>query len=129
MPGPAVTRAVGRAEKRIQRQLADRPPAHRSAGAPAKIRTVGLTEALSRIGRFVRSKAAKDDLQTLVDIPNSIVHAAQDTEVEERILTAFVQMVDSLLADLEQERGDFWDGQLSVVDALLRDDASARRIE
>jgi hypothetical protein len=38
-------------------------------------------------------------------------------------------MVDSLLADLEQERGDFWDGQLSVVDALLRDDASARRTE
>jgi hypothetical protein len=67
------------------------------AGAPAKIRTVGLTEALSRMGRFVRSKAARDDLQTLVDIRNGIVHAAEDTEVEERILTAFVQQADSLI--------------------------------
>jgi hypothetical protein len=101
------------------------------AGAPAKIRTVGLTEALSRIGRFVRSKAARDDLQTLVDIRNGIVHAAQDTEVEERILTAFVQQADSLLEDLEEERSGFWGGQLSVVDALLRDASNklAHRVE
>ena len=100
-------------------------------GPPAKIRTVGLTEALSRIGRFVRPKAARDDLQTLVDIRNGIVHAAEDTEVEERILTAFVQQADSLLADLGRERGYFWDGQLSVVDALLKDasDKLAHRVE
>ena len=101
------------------------------AGPPEKIRTVGLTGALSRIGRFVRSKAVKDDLQTLVDIRNGVVHAAEDTEVEERILTAFVQQADSLLADLGRERGDFWDGQLAVVDALLKDasDKLAHRVE
>jgi hypothetical protein len=101
------------------------------AGAPAKIRTVGLTEALSRIGQFVRSRAVKDDLQTLVNIRNGIVHAAEDAEVEERILTAFVQQADSLLADLGPERGDFWDGQLAVVDALLKDasDKLAHRVE
>jgi hypothetical protein len=36
-----------------------------------------------------------------------------------------------VLADLERERGDFWDGQLSVVDALLKDasDKLAHHVE
>jgi len=92
-------------------------------GAPASsvIRTVGLTGALNRVGRFVKSNAAKTDLQTLTDIRNGIVHAAEDAEVEERVLTAFVQQAEALLADFGRERGDFWDGQLNVVDALLKD--------
>jgi hypothetical protein len=64
-------------------------------GVPAKIRTIGLSEALRRIERFVRSKAVKDDLLTLVDMRNGIVHAAAAAEVEEVILTAFVQHTDS----------------------------------
>jgi hypothetical protein len=101
------------------------------AGVPARIRTVGLTEALSRVGRFVRSKAVKDDLQTLVEMRNGIVHAAEDAEVEERILTAFAQQADALLADLGRERAGFWDGQLFVVDALLKDASNklAHRVE
>ena len=101
------------------------------AGGPASIRTVGLSEALSRIGRFVRSKASKDDLQTLIDLRNGIVHAAEDAEVEERILTAFVQQADSLLTDFGRGREDFWDGQLAVVNALLADasDKLAHRVE
>ena len=88
------------------------------AGGPGSIRTVGLSEALSRIGRFVKSKVSKGDLQTLIDLRNGIVHAAEDAEVEERILTAFVQQADSLLTDFGGGREDFWDGQLAVVNAL-----------
>lgn len=49
-------------------------------GAPASSvnRTVGLTEALNRAGRFVKSNAAKPDLQALTDIRNGIVHAAEE---------------------------------------------------
>jgi hypothetical protein len=101
------------------------------AAVPAKIRTVGLSGALTRAGLFVRSKAAKDDLQILVDMRNGTVHAAEDTEVEERILAAFAQQADALLTDLDRDRGDFWRGQLLVVDALLEDasDKLAHRIE
>jgi hypothetical protein len=101
------------------------------AGVPSKIRTVGLSEALHRMERFARSKAAKEDLQTLVDMRDGIVHAAEDAEVEGRILTAFVQHADRLLTDLGRERGDFWNGQLTVVDALLKDasDKIAHRVE
>jgi hypothetical protein len=88
-------------------------------GVPARIRIVGLTEALDRVGRFVNSKAIPADLRTLVDIRNGVVHAADDTKVEESILTAFVQQAEALLADFGREREDFWKGQLSVVDALL----------
>ncbi len=91
------------------------------AGAPVVIRTIGLTEALSRISRFVKPKASREDLQALADIRNGVVHAAGDSDVDERILTAFVQHADTLLADLQRERQEFWDGQLSVVDALLKD--------
>jgi len=82
------------------------------AGVPAIVRTVGLSGALERAGRFVRSKAAKDDLGILVDMRNGIVHAAEGAEVEERILAAFVQQADALLADLGRDREDFWGGQL-----------------
>lgn len=99
---------------------------------PGKIRTIGLNEAGRRMELFgVRSKAVKGDLQTLVDMRNGVVHAAEDAEVEERILTAFVQHTDRLLGDLERERDDFWNGQLSVVDALLKDasDKLAHRVK
>jgi hypothetical protein len=58
-----------------------------AAVPPAKIRTVGLSEALTRASRFVRSKAVKADLDILINMRNGIVHAAEGTEVEERILT------------------------------------------
>jgi hypothetical protein len=94
----------------------------RGAAVPAaKIRTVGLTEALARAGRFVRSKADKDDLQLLIDMRNGVVHAAADAEVEERMLAAFTQQADALLNELDRNREDFWGGQLPVVDELLKD--------
>ena len=102
------------------------------AAAPATtIRTVGLTEALKRTDRFVKSKANKTDRQRLADMRNGIVHAAEDVEVEERILAAFAQHADALLADLDRSRDDFWRGQLTVVDALLKDasDKLAHRVE
>ena len=101
-----------------------------STNVPVKIRTVGLSEALHRMERFARSKASKNDLQILVDMRDGIVHAAEDAEVEERILTAFVQHTDSLLADLGRERSDFWNGHLTVVNALLKDasDKIAHRV-
>jgi len=97
----------------------------------AKIRTVGLYEALARARRFVRSKAVKADVDILVDMRNGIVHAAEGTEVEERILAAFTQQAEALLTDLGRDREDFWRGQLPVVDALLQDasDNLAHRVE
>jgi hypothetical protein len=91
------------------------------AAVPPKIRTVGLSEALARARLFVGSKADKDDLQLLTNLRNGIVHAAEDNEVEERILAAFAQQVDDLLTDVGEDRKDFWSGQLEVVDALLKD--------
>ncbi len=88
---------------------------------PADIRTVGLSEALKRVRLFVGSRASQDDLNALIDIRNGVVHAGEDAEVEERILTAFVQQADSLLEDLNRSREDFWGGQLPVVNALLAD--------
>ena len=101
------------------------------AGGPAIVRTVGLSGALARAGLFVRSKAAKDDLRILVDMRNGIVHAGENAEVEERILAAFAQQADALLADLGRDREDFWRGQLPVVDALLKDasDKLAHRVD
>ena len=101
------------------------------AAVPTKIRTVGLSGALTRAGLFVRSKAVKDDLRILIDMRNGTIHAAEDTEVEERILAAFAQQADALLTDLDRDREDFWHGQLLVVDALLKDasDKLAHRVE
>jgi hypothetical protein len=98
---------------------------------PAKVRTVGLMGALDRAGHFVRSRADMKDLRTLADLRNGIVHAAGDTEIEERILAAFLQHCDAILADLGRDRADFWDGQLPVVDVLIRDasDKVAQRVE
>ncbi len=101
------------------------------AGGPASIRTVGLSEALARAGLFVRPKAAGDDLRLLIEMRNGIVHAADDADVEERVLAAFAQQADALLADLGTDRKDFWDGQLAVVNALLTDasDKLMHRVE
>ena len=48
------------------------------AGPPAVIRTIGLTEALSRISRFVKPTVSREDLQTLAELRNGVVHAADD---------------------------------------------------
>jgi hypothetical protein len=61
------------------------------AKLPPKVRTVGLSDALSRTDSFVTSTAAREDLQTLVDMRNGVVHAAQNAEIEGRILAAFAQ--------------------------------------
>jgi hypothetical protein len=100
------------------------------AGSPASVRMVGLAQALKRVDRFVKSKADDRDLDTLVDMRNGIVHAAENVEVEERILAAFAQHTDVLLEDLGRDRKDFWGGQLTVVDALLKDasDKLAHRV-
>lgn len=101
------------------------------AKRPAKVRTVGLSDALTRAELFVPSKSAKDDLRTIVELRNGTVHAAEDAGVEERILAAFAKYTDALLADLGRAREDFWGGQLSVVDALLKDasDKLAHKVE
>jgi hypothetical protein len=67
----------------------------------------------------------------LTNMRNGIVHAAEDTEVEERILAAFAEQADALLTDLGRHREDFWSGQLAVVDALLKDasDKVEHRVE
>jgi hypothetical protein len=99
-------------------------------GSVPVIRTIGLSEALSRLSRFVKPKASREDLQTLADVRNGVIHAAEDAELDERILTAFVLHADTLLADLDFDRGNFWGGQLGVVDALLKDasDKVAHRV-
>src|SRR5262249_19411670 len=80
-----------------------------------------LWDALTRVRLFVASNASPDDLRTLVDMRDGVVHAAQEAELEARIMTAFVQHADALLTDLGRDRADFWAEQLGVVDALLAD--------
>ena len=48
-----------------------------------------------------------------------MVHAADDSELEERILVAFVKHSDALIADLGRDRDEFWGHQLPVVDVLV----------
>jgi hypothetical protein len=91
------------------------------AKPPARLRTIGLREALTRVRPFLSSNASHDDLRTLVDMRDGVVHAAEESEMEARILIAFVQQADALLIDLGRERADFWAEQLGVVDALLAD--------
>jgi hypothetical protein len=97
---------------------------------PRQLRTVGLRDALARARVFVPSRASDADLQTLVDMRDGTVHAAQNAEVEERLVVAFVHQADAFLADLGRDRGAFWAGQLGVVDALLADatDKTAREV-
>lgn len=101
------------------------------AKVAAKVRTVGLWDALARTELFVTSPSVREDLRTLVDMRNGIVHAAENMEVEERILAAFAQHADAILKDLGRDRGEFWGGQLAVVDALLSDvsDKIAHHVE
>lgn len=93
---------------------------HLKASAPP-LRTVGLREALDRVANFVDLKAPKSDLETLIGLRDGTVHAAEDTVLEERVLVAFAKQSDALVADLGNERGDFWGAHLAVVDALLAD--------
>jgi hypothetical protein len=86
-----------------------------------QLRTVSLRDALVRVKMLVPSNASGDDLRTLVDVRDGTVHAAQEDELEERLLVAFVQHADALLTDLGRDRAAFWGPQLSVVDALLAD--------
>ena len=85
------------------------------------LRTVGLRGALDRLARFVTSNASKKDLMTLADLRDGTVHAGAGVELEERVLVAFVQHSDALVADLGRDRSDFWGPQLAVVNALLAD--------
>jgi hypothetical protein len=92
--------------------------------APSRqLRTVGLRDALARVKVFIVSRASERDLQTLVDLRDGVVHAAQDDQVEDRLLVAFVQHADALLRDLGRDRAEFWAPQLAVVDALLMEAA------
>jgi hypothetical protein len=95
------------------------------------LRTVSLREALVRVRKLVRSTASATDLDTLVDMRDGAVHAAQSDEIEERLMMAFVQHADALIADLGIERSSFWGHQVDVVDALLIgiDDKIAARVE
>jgi hypothetical protein len=100
-------------------------------GKPQQLRTVGLRDALDRVKTFVTSTVLDADLRTLIDMRDGTVHAAQDDEVEARLVVAFVQHADALLADLGHDRAAFWRMQLDVVDALLADasDKVAHRVK
>jgi len=88
-------------------------------GTPRPLRTVGLRDALERARTFVKSVASANDLMTLVDLRDGSIHGAENEEVEERLLVAFVQQADAFLQDLRIPREVFWAGQLPVVSALL----------
>jgi hypothetical protein len=96
-----------------------------------QLRTVGLREACARVRTFVSSQAAKDALGLLISLRDGVVHAAVDKEVEERLLVAFVQQADAILADMNVPRYEFWGAQSEVVDALLStaSDKVAHRVQ
>jgi hypothetical protein len=77
------------------------------------------------------SKVADKDLRTLVGMRDGTVHAAENAEVEERLVVAFVQQADEFLDDLGRDRAVFWGPHLAVVDALLADasDKLAYRVQ
>jgi hypothetical protein len=58
------------------------------------------------------------------------IHAAQNEEVKERLVLAFLQHADALLKDLQSDRAIFLGDHLVVVDALLADasDKTAYRV-
>ena len=90
-----------------------------SAGRP--LHTVGLRGALKRVSAFVTPREGDRDLQTLAGMRDGTIHAAMSDEVEVRLLVAFAQYADALLADMSRDRAEFWGSELSVVDALLAD--------
>jgi hypothetical protein len=67
-------------------------------GRPNSLRTVGLREARERAKSFVKSLAPEADLALLIDLRDGVVHTALDEEVEERLLVAFEQQADAILA-------------------------------
>lgn len=95
------------------------------------LRTVSLRDALDRMKRFVKPGAPWKDIEALIDMRDGTVHAALDYQVEERVLVAFVQHADALLADLEEHRDDFWTAYRPMADALLKDasDKIAHEVE
>ena len=91
-------------------------------GGPLRqVRTVSLRDALERVKVFVTPSGSEDDLTTLVGMRDGTVHSALDDDVETHLLAAFAQYVNTLLADLDRDRAEFWGDQTSVVDALLAD--------
>jgi len=100
-------------------------------GKPKQLRTVSLRFALRRVRTFVHSKVSEEALETLVDLRDGAIHIGANTEAEERLLLAFVQFADSLLADLGRDRKAFWGNQLMVANALLKEasDKVAYRVE
>ena len=95
------------------------------------LRTVTLRDALARVRKIVTSTASVAALEMLVDMRDGTVHAAQNDELEERLVVTFVQHCDVLLEDLGADRNEFWGRQLTVVDALLADasDKVAHHVE
>jgi hypothetical protein len=93
-------------------------------GKPKPLRTVSLRVALKRVTTFVPSRASTEALANLIDLRDGAIHIGASTEVEERLLVAFVQRADSLLADLSRDRESFWGGQLAVVDTILEEASS-----
>jgi hypothetical protein len=102
-----------------------------AAGPVRPLRTVGVQGALERVKVIVPPKASWTDLQELMEIRNGTVHAAEDADVEERLVAAFVQHADTLLTDLGRSRAEFWDRQTEMADALLAavGDKAASRVE
>jgi hypothetical protein len=74
---------------------------------------------VERVQVFVSSRASRSDLQALADLRDGTIHAAITEEVETRLLVAFAQYTDELLADLGRDRYGFWGDQLAVVEALM----------
>jgi hypothetical protein len=68
---------------------------------------------------FVASTANWEDLMSLADMRDGTVHAAADDEVAMKLVVAFVQHANSLVADLHRDQDQFWGSRLSVVNALL----------
>jgi len=85
------------------------------------LHTVGLRGALKRVSAFVVPREGDRDLQTLADMRDGTIHAAMSDEVEVRLLVAFAQYADALLADMSRDRAEFWGSELGVIDALLAD--------
>ncbi|MFZ2228242.1 MAG: hypothetical protein WA090_03110 [Candidatus Nanopelagicaceae bacterium] len=86
---------------------------------PERIRTIGLHGALERANELIDSDADPTDIATLVELRNGQTHLGTSSQLEERILIAFLRQIDACLRDLNLSQGDFWGKHLPIVEAFL----------
>ena len=86
-----------------------------------RVRTITLTESLSRVGQLVPEiTKLNKQLAELAHLRNGVIHAALiDERAASEILSAYLKGVDILVDQLRESRSDYWQELGGVVDSKL----------